>query len=268
MTRTLFSLVAAGLLASAVAHAQSPSITVKQGTSITYRVKGSTDMTQSMMGQEMTVNLSNDGNLILASKKVADDRLDWTSQLKNVKVKVKSPMPMGKGDTTITTRPKPFVTDRTGRVLEGELEAVGSAQILQGGLQQFFAPIINRNLQAGETWETDRTDTTVNMGVSIITRTRLRYTYDGKVDTLKQKAVRLRVEIVEMTLSGGGTVPQAGEAKIDGEGSGTSTLYYSERDGLLLAATQDNTSTMRMELSAASMTIPITYKLHSTVVRQ
>jgi|GEM_PF-5485661 len=268
MIRRLFALVLLGVLTTALLQAQPTTITVKKGATITYRILGSTEITQSMMGQEMKIGFSNDGKLILANKNVGSDRLEWTSQLKNVKVKVQSQLPIGGGDTTITSSPKPFATDRSGHLMEGELESSDMMQVLQGGLQQFFAPIINRGLQVGESWETSRTDTTAKMGLNIISHTKLRYVYDGVVDTLKQKALRLRMEIVEMTITGGGSLAQVGEATIDGEGSGNSTLYYSNRDGMLIAATQNNESTMRMEFSAASMTIPMTYKLQSTVVRQ
>lgn len=269
MTRNLLALAAASVLSLGILHAQPTAISVKQGTSITYRVKGGTDITQSLMGQQMNSNITNDGSLVLANKKTASEQIDWTWQLKAMQLKVKTKMPIGKPpDTTLTTRPAPFATDKVGRLIDGELNDAVLAQILQGGLQQFFAPILNRGLTVGESWETSRSDTAQRMGLNVVTTSRLRYTYEGNVDTLKQKTTRLRVEVVEMTSEGSGTLAQAGEATIKGKGSGASILYYSNRDGMLVAANQKNETSIDVTIKSAGVTMPMTYSISTSILRQ
>ncbi len=275
MKRTLFLGIALSVLASSVLVAQDK-ITVKGGSKFAYALSSEMSMTQAMAGQEMSVETNSNGTVQVVATKVGKDRIDWSYGVSNLKVRVSGDMlPNGGQDTTLSMEPVNFVTDLKGTVLEaGKLSE--AMQMLGSGMQemsakQMFSPALVRSAKIGDTWEIAESDTVQNpaMGGAVIVIDRTtKYTFDGTVDTLKTKAARIYAEVTSMTIHGSGDMMGA-EIKIDGDGSSSVTSYYSTKDGLLLAATGDNETAMRMALTGQmEMVIPMTLRMKSTMVRQ
>lgn len=275
MKRTLFLGLALSILGTSGLMAQDK-ITVKGGNKFDFTFSGDMNVTQSMAGQEMTVASTMNGGVHMMANKVGKDEIDWSYGVSDMKVSTKSEvLPGGGQDTTITMEPVPFRTDMNGKIKQNA--ALGEAlQMFSSGVQgfapqQMFSPAIGRSLKKGQTWEESSIDTVHNPmmgdGAMVIERT-TRYTYDGPVDTLKNKAIRIRSEITSMSLTGSASM-MGMDVKIDGDGSANMVSYYGAKDGILLATIGDNETNMRMAMTGqAEMLIPITMSMTSRMVRK
>lgn len=252
--------------------APSGQIKVKKGAKIHYKVDMSIDINQSMMGQEVSMTMSSIGDAELKATNVARSLIDWTYSLQKMKMKMTGPMMPTGMDTTINSPPSTFTTDLQGNITkqEGlqELSEAMSGGIQTISLEQYFSPVLGRSLKPGDTWEVSRVDTTPQGGIDVRINTTMKYTYHGTVDTMKTKAVRISSEITSMTLEGEGN-QQGMDIIVDGDGNGTNTFYYSQKDGLLLAAVSNSEINARASVTGqAAMVIPMTYVMKSTLVRK
>lgn len=130
----------------------------------------------------------------------------------------------------------------------------------------------------GDSWEEESTDTInaddVAFGqagmkgkVFLITRTKTRYTYQGTVDTLGMKAVRLKYELLELDLSGTMEAKEL-EITLASKGSGTGTYYYSVDDRLQLAGSSDLSTSSTIAIPSMSQSMPMKQHVLTTLVRK
>ena len=145
-----------------------------------------------------------------------------------------------------------------------------------GGLQrnsadQLFSPLLSRSLNVGDSWEETYRDTVDNpalKGARLIVAQTLRYTYEGTADTLATRTVRVRSEVTSMSLDGDMTY-NGGSVRIDGQGTGRGSYYYSVADGMLVNSDLNSTINMRMvPRGQMSMIIPVIYKTTTTMARK
>ncbi len=267
---SIVSLMALVTITSLVAQDK---LVVKAGKTFTYITSAQMDITQSMAGQEMSMTNSSEGTTVLKVMKLGNGTIDWTFAVPRIRTKMSNPM-MGEMDTTLSVKPTPFSTTVQGEVTGGSsiadaMESIGGgtgAQKLTVG--EFFSPTLSAILTPGTTWDKTTVDTTMNNGVEIHIARTIRYTFDGVVDTLKTRTVRVRAESTSMTLEGKGEV-QAFNLEVNGDGRMHSISYYSIKDGMLVATSSETEIDARAVVSGAqNMIIPSTYKIASSMHRK
>jgi hypothetical protein len=251
-------------------------IAVKGGAKFSYAVASTSNVTQSIQGQDMEIATATDGTLELAVKKVAADKIDWTYGITKAHLKMSGgaiPKPI---DSTIKGSVSPFSTDINGRVtseprLSDELQALSSGGFQKNTVTQMFSPLLQRSIKPGESWEQTTADTIDNpamAGVTMVSKRTIKYTYDGVVDTLKSKLARVRTEVTSMSLEGSGEA-QGMKFMIDGDGTMLTTSYYGTDNGILFAAASDGEINARISLTGSmQMVIPMTVKLTSNMLRK
>jgi hypothetical protein len=299
MNRKIIFAIAFSVMAAGSASAQKPtakngeasantgggaaSIKVKQGTKFSYNTSSEMEMTQSAMGQEMTVTTRTTGLTELTAKKVAKQRIDWTLAIPELRMTMSNSMqPDAAMDTTIVTEPQNYVTSSNGKVLVAPKSAnAGQMEMMMGGSMMknfalWFTPALPKGAQSGESWEEQRRDT-VNMnpgeeedgGIKIISSQNLKYTYDGITDTLGVKVARIRWTATSMKIEGGGSI-QGNNMTMEGDGAINGTSYYSTKDGLLFASVTNSESNMRLGINAGGqeMVIPMVQTTRVSVLRK
>jgi hypothetical protein len=167
-------------------------------------------------------------------------------------------------------------TDSRGRVVSGlRLSESESLTPLMEAMHRsmvklWFQPAIFRKLKPGDTWTEKRDDRIVvaDMGIDVHARYNVDYHFDGIVDTLGIKAVRVTWHAARMTIAGTRTV-DGKSSPVEGDGDHYGTSYFSTIDGLVLATVSDNTVDLRVTPKNGSQpAIPMTWRLHSESLRR
>lgn len=291
MNRKIIFAIAVTVMASTAAVAQTPGVKpggpapvkVKQGTKFSYTTVSNSEMTQSAMGQEMTVTTKSTGRTELTAKKVGKQRIDWVMAIPELRMSVTNSMqPDAAMDTSIVSPPQNYATNADGRVIEApKSQAAGQMEMFMGGSMMknfgvWFTPSLPNGAQSGATWDEERRDT-VNMnpgeeeggGIKIISTQNLRYTYDGVTDTLGVKVARVRWTATSMKIEGAGSI-QGNTMTMEGDGAINGISYYSTKDGLLFASTIDTESNMRLGINAGGqeMVIPMVQTAKVSITRK
>ncbi|MDB5033178.1 MAG: hypothetical protein JWQ98_419 [Chlorobi bacterium] len=273
---TMMMMAAISMITAGTAFSQTNALGVKKGSRATYEMSTKSDVVQTVQGQDLTVNSTGTATLELGVRNLAKDHIDWTFTLAKMRLVMGSPSaPSMKKDTTVRGKPMPFTTDLNGKVTAMfSPEADQTGKMMMGlrrtSVAEFFSPALTRTLKPGDSWEEKSTDTIENaqlQGAKIYVERTTKYTFDGDVDTLKAKTVRLRTEVTSMSISGAGSI-QGLKLDIHGDGTSTATNYYTG-DGLLLVSGSIGEMNMRvMTTGQVEMVIPITYKFSSSTVRK
>lgn len=274
--KRLSAILALAVFAAVPLSAQVSEIKVKEGKKFTYDLKSVSTITQSMQGQEMSMEINTEGGMDLQAKKVAKDRIEWDLSSKNIRVQSKSAlMPDGGMDTTLTLDPQSFVTDAKGNTLD-QSQVDEKMAIVVGGMGeslagQLFLHATIMSMKPGESREVTKVDTVplpMVEGTSMtITRTTV-YHNDGNVDTMGVKAVRVRAQVTSMVIEGAGEIMGI-PTEVNGDGVSSATYYYSQKDAVMLASLTNAEISMRMNMGAPANTlIPITQNINSTIVRK
>ncbi len=248
-------------------------ITVKKGAKIDYATSLNVDISQTMQGNAISMNVGATGVSTLSALEVAPTAIDWTYEVRDMHLAVNAPM-MGNMDTTITFPSAAFGTDGKGNVTRKP----AASDVMPGipgieslfNVEQFFVPGVFANMKPGQTWETTSVDTNNNGGLEVVTTRTLRHTYQGKVDTLGTTAHRVHIEATTLTIAGAGNM-QGMDMTMDGDGTIVSTSYVSSKDGMLLASNLDSEMTIRMSITGMGtepMLIPMTTIQRATLVRK
>jgi hypothetical protein len=278
MNKIYCATIALSLLAGATAIAQPATLKVKQGDRFSYDVGFTMQMTQSMGGQDMTIEATSTADGLLAAGKAAKGRIDWAYDLKNMHMKLNSAMlPGGGKDTTIQVPTQKFTTDASGKILSiGKLEGKDQMMEMMSSitgkrqLKQWFSPEILKNHKSGDSWEEKTVDTIryEGMGMEMLSNANTKYVFESLIDTLGMKAARVRIETTSMAIEG--TMAMAGmDMAIDGDGATSGILYYAVKDGLLLANNSETQMNMRNSVSGqGDMVIPMTQKIITSVARK
>lgn len=258
-------------LAVATGSVAQERIRVKGGDAFDYTISMSTDMEQRFQGQEMSTSAAASGNARMEVSGIAPGGIDWGYRIIEMKTRIIAPM-LGEQDTTVSMPAVSFTTDPQGRLRStpefGELAPAMPGMEALAGVEQFFSPLLSRQVTVGDTWETTQIDTVDAGGLQALTARAIRHTYEGVVDTLGRRAHRVRSEATKLTVEGSGNV-QGMDMTMDGDGTSLALAYYSLSDGLLLASTLDSQIDTRLSLSGmGAMIIPITSRTRMEIVRK
>lgn len=259
--------------AALTCYAQTPKFAPKQGDTLRFVRDISSNVTQSISGVEMSMNMSFDGPVALAATKVRDTEIEWWALAPSTRFVVDAPMQGVTLDTVVTGSAVGLVTNRDGRIesVSGRLTDVGEVGSMvpqsagEGEFELYFLPALPKNVKVGQSWKTSRSDT-AEQG-AMVTQLSLVYTYEGMVDTLGTKATRVRIQ--SDTLSMSGEYAQGGvTAAMDGSGQVNATLYYSSGDGMLLWAHHHTAATINVVvMGPQNMVIPVTQSTHVRIRR-
>lgn len=272
---TVRASIAIALLAAGPLFAQSK-VNVRGGDRFSYNADSELNITQLMQGQEMSVKLTSKGTTELMVKKTGKDRIQWSIGMPSMHITTTSDMMPGAGmDTSFSSEPADFVTDLKGNVIE---EPKISENMLKtfsglqgGGLEQMFLPATAKSSRQGDTWEVTETDTVPNpmlAGSDMYIERTTTYYYDGPVDTMQTRAVRIRAEVTSMSISGSSEMMGA-QISVEGDGDMSTTSYFSEKDGLLLSSRASGVISLRLVVTSESETevVPIEYAMSATTTR-
>lgn len=276
MKRLSATALALAVFAAVPLSAQVSEIKIKEGKKLTYDLTTVSTTTQSMQGQEMSVEMNAEGQMDLEAKKVAKNRIEWDLITKKMRLRSESPMmPEGGMDTTLTVDPQSFVTDTKGNMID-QAKLDERVSMALGGLGEsmagsLFLPAIVMSMKPGESREVTKVDTVplpMIEGTNMIVKRTTVYHNDGPVDTMGVKTVRVRAEVTSMSIEGAGEIMGI-PTEINGDGVSHSTYYYSTTDAIMLASLTNAEMSMRMNLAAPANTlIPITQNLNSIIVRK
>jgi len=257
-------------------RAQTGSITVKGGAKFNYDVVASMHVSQSIQGQDMTIDSKTVGDVLLVAKKVAPSKIDWNYGLTKAHVRMEGAMFPKPIDSTIKGKSADFSTDLQGRItsiadLRSTMDPMMAMGFQQNTMGQLFSPLLQKTAKPGDSWEEKTADTMDNPaapGVTMIIKRTTKYTYDGVFDTLKTKAARVRSEVTSMTIEGSGTV-QGMEMAIDGDGTSVNANYYQVDNGILVASNGETEMNTRIALTGPmELVIPMTMKMNTSTVRK
>ena len=161
--------------------------------------------------------------------------------------------------------------DQVGAEMQRVLERSAGGQT---GMQMFMEKEwLNKNV--GDTWsdhlrdtiQIDGTETKVE-SANIIMEIKTDYTFEGHVDTLGHKTVRIRYVINQVSMDGTVTAPNGGETTIKSDGQGSGVFYY-DVDDLLQVATQSITDVeMELGMPKTGKTIDITQHMVAMMARK
>lgn len=259
--------VGAALPMSAVAAvAQTPAIVVKSGASIPYMIQSTVAMLQGEGTQAFSVTMATRSDAELKAAKVEASGIDWTLTLSNARLRMVSPgTPNGTMDSAVNLKPVSFTTDPQGR-LSTSLKAGSEMQsFLASGMasnfsmEQFFSPTLTRAVKAGDSWETQSSDTVAPpsmQGFRIVVKRTVRFTYDGVVDTLQTQAHRVRAEVKAMALEGKGEL-QGMNMHLNGGGTSSWICYYTAAENLMLASRTEGETRMLLTVVGTDKALPL-----------
>lgn len=257
-----------------------------EGASYAYDMTITMENSVQMEGAEMIGTLHGNGAMTLVAGSTTDKGTRWqaTTEITMAGDMMGTPI-----DTMTQEQTMIYTVSPDGKLVD--LELAGVDENLGKELTRMMESAANRqsamqmfmqegwlDKQAGETWEEETLDTidakdvsfgpgTMTGSLKLITRTRSRYTYEGSVDTLGTKAVRLKYELLELSMNGG---MEAKEVQIDitSNGTGNGTFYYSVDDRLQLAAVSDLTMSSVIAMPSMNQTMPMKQRVMTTIVRR
>lgn len=265
-------------MAAGTLHAQTKALSVKQGAEYKYESKISLEQTVSMAGTESATNGTVTSSPVLRAEKVAKSSIAWACDPGSNHLQMSGEMlPGGKLDTTVNFIPSRFSTDLRGSRIASDSADMGKTlSAVIGGpafnklFDTWFSPVLARDVKPGGSWDEQHVDTVVNgmIGIQIKTATTTHYTYDGLVDTLGGKYMRVRTKVTSMTIAGSGSFGGMNMV-IDGDGTCSSDLYYTAADGILKVSNIDCLSNYRMAVNGdGQMVIPVSQRVTGSMVRK
>lgn len=269
-------MLAVGLLLPMVLEAQPRSIRIRQGTSVEYSVQAEIEMKEVVGDRESMVRAVTGGIFELTARRVSRQKIEWTYQTPEIRVVRVSSTGPGEGgaETTVEARSGRLATDSRGRVVSGRSGTSASLtpmiEALQRGLVQlWFQPAIFRGMKPGQTWSEKRDERirVDDMGIDIRARYTVGYRFDGIVDTLGTKAVRVSWSTDRMQIDGQRT-SNGVSSPVRGDGDHFGTSYFSTIDGLLLACVSENSLDVRVSPEQGGGVIPMAWRLRSESTRR
>jgi hypothetical protein len=171
---------------------------------------------------------------------------------------------------TITLSPRGTVLSTTstgGDDMSATMSVVSGGG--NGGVKALFPVFPGKELAVGETWthETSDTMSRSQMPGSIQTKTTVKYTFDGTVDTLGYRCARIKVNSTEMVMTG--TMQAMGmDMFIEGDGDLTGVMYVELSTGMQVIARTTTAMSTRMSMTGQGQAIvPITTETTTTLRR-
>ena len=133
---------------------------------------------------------------------------------------------------------------------------VPNAQQLANGFKAFLVPFPSASVKAGLTWTDTTTNEFKNMsGIDGTTKSVVTYTVVGDTTVAGQKAWKVEQKGT-LTMTGAGAA-QGTDVSLSGDGTVQGTVVVGQ-NGVYLGGDVEQTQSLKVEVPAASMTIPIT----------
>lgn len=272
----LLALVCA-LIATTGAIAQTSSV-VKKGEKFSYNVESEVEITEIAAGDERTMHAMVEGIAELTARRVTSKRIEWTYSAEPVHLRVTNSIGPGVArDTTVRGTSRVFVTDAKGTPLTGGAPKAGGDRlsgvlegIQQSMIKRWILPATMRRMTPGDSWSEERSEdvSVADIGMTLDTRFTVLYTFDGIVDTLGTRAVRVRSMSESMTIRGNRTL-DGKKMNLEGDGgSHLGTSYYSTIDGMLLASRSESEVDIRVTtVGDSGSSIPMTWRQRASAMR-
>ena len=275
MKRIILSLVLVTLISIGNAQEVSFKLKPKAGSQVSYTMTVDGKMTQSMMGQEMTMTTKSEGSQVVSFTKInSDGSVQYNEKTVIDFVKISS----AAMDTTMNPGEEGIedyatVIDKLGNVLskkslKTQSKSAGMGSML-GGINgsSAFIVIPDGKINVGGSWTTDRTDTVEFMGGALVNTTASEYTFVGEVKKGSTKCYEMK--IVSNISSEGSTSMQGMEFQIEGTGKIVGTVWVEVKTGVIFEEEGVNNTQLTLALSGPqSMTIPIVQEMKVSRVRK
>ncbi len=242
-----------------------PEIKLNKGDTLIYLIQTNVDMTQSMMGQDINMNVSTQSKNIITVNDIDKNDYYHLSQLsKEMKVNMK----MDQMDSTmfipdINNLPV-LVMSKKGNILHKVVSTNEKGQTMGNDFGDVTAssPFIefpDRKISESESWETLQNDTVNFMGGDLITNAKTVYTLIGTDN--KEGVKCLKVNHKTTANNEGTTNMQGMDFAIEGTTVMEGTTWIDSKTGIPVFIDGTAESQMTLLLSGQqNMTIPLTYK--------
>lgn len=171
---------------------------------------------------------------------------------------------------TLTLSPRGTILSTTANDTDDLQVTMSSMSAMGGtGAKAVFPEFAGKELAVGDSWTVTTTDTVSRsqMPGSILTTSKLRYTFLGVVDTLGVRCARIGVQSEEMSMTG--TMQAMGmDMALDGEGETHGTTYVEISTGMQVVSRLSSTLNARMSMTGQGQAIvPITTETITTLRR-
>ena len=275
--RTILLVLVFAIAGAAGADAQTTAKKPEKGERFSYQVESEVEITEITSQDEKSLRATATGLAELRARKLSKKRIEWTYSAEPVRLRVSNTIGPGRPrDTTVRGTSRVFLTDASGapvtqantRITSSEISGILDG-IQQNMIKRWILPSKMRAMKPGDTWEEERSDevTVPDVGMVLDSRFTVAYTFDGIVDTLGIKAVRVRSRSSSVSIRGSRTIDGA-KMKLEGDGgSHLGTSYYSTIDGVLLASRSENEVDIRVTGSGESADIPMTWRQRASAMR-
>ena len=241
-----------------------------KGKTYRYQEESKYQSVQEISGQEIKATGSTFSSMKMIVQNVSDSGdLTIISSFEDYWVTSKSPYM----DTTMVMKDLlnkdiQTVISKTGRIIGNKLldtadtgkDIIGKGDGLYNVYKEFVR-FPDKELNIGDTWKDDRTDTT--KGTQMVTRTELVYTLLGIEE--KNGHTSLKAGFSGKTEISGKMTQMGMEFFMEGSGDTNGTLWFDQKSGILVAVESTNDREMTMAMTGQmQMTIPITSTTTST----
>ncbi|HVK39670.1 MAG TPA: hypothetical protein VNA88_14135 [Candidatus Kapabacteria bacterium] len=272
------AMAALGLLLPGFLPAQQGAIRIKQGETLEYNVRAEFEVTEVVGDREAVLRAVTGGVAELHARRVTRQKIEWSYETPEVKlVRVTSTMEPGAStETMVQAKAGRLATDGRGRVVAGLRAGRDDASLTammeamhRSLVRLWFQPTLLRGKRPGDTWSEKRDERLriAEMGIDVRARYTVVYRFDGIIDTLGGKAVRISWSAEEMAIDGTRTIDGV-VAPVLGDGDHQGSSYYSTIDGLLLASSSENVVDIRVSPGDGGGVIPMTWRLRSESTRR
>ncbi|MFQ5706831.1 MAG: hypothetical protein ACE5HO_05235 [bacterium] len=244
---------------------------MEKGQTFEYAVSEVREVTQEMMGTEVTSESKTEARLKLQSEGPSKaGNLVFTMFYENFKLNLKSMR-----IDTVLQDPAALIGKRTRKVITATGDQVKSIQIDTVKVNPIFAQALNNSgeflpnlpnseLRIGEPVNSSDVDTTYLFGGSTVSRSDVEYTLVGPEPKSGYNCLKIAFKGT-ISLEGDGKF-QGFDFALEGDGDIEGTLFFEPGKGLLVAA--ENQADLEMTAAITgqqNLTIPITQSLNSTI---
>jgi hypothetical protein len=275
--RTILLALVCAIIGAAGANAQTAAKSPEKGERFSYHVESEVEITEINAQDEKWLRATATGVAELRARKLSKKRIEWTYSAEPVRLRVSNTIGPGRArDTTVSGTSRIFLTDATGAPVSPSHTRISSSEIsgILDGIQQnmikrWILPSTMRKMKPGDTWQEERSDEVhvADVGMVLDSRFTVSYTFDGIVDTLGIRAVRVRSQSQSVSIRGSRTI-NGTKMKLEGEGgSHLGTSYYSTIDGVLIASRSENEVDIRVTRSGEAGDIPMTWRQRASAMR-
>ena len=220
-----------------------------KGKDYKYKITNDGIVTQTMMGQEIKININGEIYAKLESEGANADSTYLLISLDSAKYRINMPM----RDTTTTLdnmigKRTRLTVLKDGRIMDRQTidTVMGNADMMSQVGAELTSLIIlpDKEIKMGETWNNENVDSVNMMGGSIKTKSNIDYTLLGKTDTLDHPCLRIGYQ--GKTSSEGKAKIMGMELFIEGNGKVTGMFLFDAGRGIMINSNSqiDNEMTM------------------------